>query len=258
MGGESLVMLAGEGESTRILYHFLKRNFAVKAVILERPVPRTALLRRRLGKLGIRAVAGQALFQAFVQPLLRISARARTGEIIRRYGMDPSPIPEGDLLRVASVNSAEARERLRALGPDLVVINGTRILSRETIGCVPARFLNMHAGITPLYRGVHGGYWALVQGRKDACGVTVHLVDTGIDTGGILAQGLIDPAPGDNFSTYPLLQLGVGLELLGKVLSPLLGGAAADVKPAPAGTSRLWSHPTLCQYLGYRLRAGVK
>ena len=49
---------------------------------------------------------------------------------------------------------------------------------------VPAVFLNTLAGITPSYRGVHGAYWALVQRQPDACGVTVHLVDAGIDTGG--------------------------------------------------------------------------
>ena len=58
---------------------------------------------------------------------------------------------------------------------------------------------------------MHGGYWALVSGHPEACGVTVHLVDEGIDSGGILAQSVITPGPADCFVTYPLMQLGVGL-----------------------------------------------
>ena len=42
----------------------------------------------------------------------------------------------------------------------------------------------MHAGITPQYRGVHGGYWAVVNNDPEHCGVTIHFVDKGIDTGG--------------------------------------------------------------------------
>ena len=43
--------------------------------------------------------------------------------------------------------------------------------------------INMHAGITLRYRGVHGGYWALAEQHPEWVGTTVHLVDPGIDTG---------------------------------------------------------------------------
>ena len=51
------------------------------------------------------------------------------------------------------------------------MINGTRIISKATLGCVPAVFINTHVGITPTYRGVHGGYWSLVEGERARCGV---------------------------------------------------------------------------------------
>ena len=47
-----------------------------------------------------------------------------------------------------------------------MVVNGTRILSRRMLESIDAVFLNMHVGITPKYRGVHGGYWALANGDR--------------------------------------------------------------------------------------------
>lgn len=51
----------------------------------------------------------------------------------------------------------------------------------------PARVLNLHLGKLPEYRGMRPINWALKNGESVA-GVTLHEVDTGIDTGPIVAQ----------------------------------------------------------------------
>lgn len=51
----------------------------------------------------------------------------------------------------------------------------------------PARVLNLHLGKLPEYRGMRPVNWALRNGESIA-GVTLHEVDTGIDTGPIVAQ----------------------------------------------------------------------
>jgi methionyl-tRNA formyltransferase len=51
----------------------------------------------------------------------------------------------------------------------------------------PARILNLHLGKLPEYRGMRPINWALKNGESVA-GVTLHEVDTGIDTGPIVAQ----------------------------------------------------------------------
>src|SRR5438093_9923670 len=53
-----------------------------------------------------------------------------------------------------------------------VVVNGTRIISEAVLTASDAVFINMHAGITPKYRGVHGGYWALYNGDGEAASST--------------------------------------------------------------------------------------
>lgn len=78
-----------------------------------------------------------------------------------------------------SVISRIAVDLLQKLNPKEVVINGTRIISGNVLSCVPVYFINIHAGITPLFRGVHGGYRALYERDVGNCGVTVHLIDQG-------------------------------------------------------------------------------
>jgi folate-dependent phosphoribosylglycinamide formyltransferase PurN len=258
MKGRGLVLLAGEGESTRILANFLLARFPVEAILVERRVSRIAFLKRRVKSLGWGHVAGQIAFQCAVAPFLGRSARSRAEAIKRSAGMDASALDESLITRVDSANSEAARAKLAALAPSVIVINGTRILSARTLGCVDSVFVNMHAGITPLFRGVHGGYWALATGRPEECGITVHRVDPGIDTGTIWAQSRISPDPDDNFTTYPLLQLGEGMRLLEKLLPDLLAGRIPAPIPQPRGESRLWSHPTAWEYLSKRIRMGVR
>jgi len=137
-----------------------------------------------------------------------------------------------------------------------VIIHGTRILSAELLNSVTCRFINIHAGITPKYRGVHGGYWALANNDPLNCGVTVHLVDKGIDTGEIITQDNILPTPSDNFITYPYLQLAKGMELLLRVIKDHFDGKLLTKKAV--GKSVLRHHPTLWQYLANRMMKKIK
>jgi methionyl-tRNA formyltransferase len=257
MKTNTLVMLAGPGKPTHILYHALKNDFSIETVVMEEPVPRTEFLRRRIQRLGFFKVLGQILFQIGVVPYLRRISRKRILELMEEFKLNDEPIDEVKITRVRSVNSDETMGILKEIHPSVVVISGTRIISDKVLNCVPSKFLNIHAGITPRYRGVHGAYWALVENNPKACGVTVHLVDPGIDTGNILEQQVVEPTEKDNFVTYPLLQLATGIPLLKKAIHEIFENQM-EIKPYPDGRSRLWSHPTLLEYLWYRIYRGVK
>ena len=249
-----IVILAGPGESTDILFHALDRAFGVHRIIVETPVSQRQLLRRRAEKLGWRTVLGQVAFKLLVAGPLGRKSVARQAEIRAAHGLRAEAPPARRLTHVPSINDPATVALLQELQPDVVVVNGTRIIAKKVLQAVPCPFLNTHAGITPLYRGVHGGYWALANDDAAHCGVSVHLVDAGIDTGGILHQALIQPTAEDNFTTYPLLQLAAGLPLLVQAVGEALAGTL-QLQPPPAGASRLWSHPTLAEYLRHRHRA---
>lgn len=251
-----VVMLSGHEYSARIVFNALQDRVPFVAVIREAPASRWLLFKRRIKKLGLITVGSQLVFQLGIMKLLRARASRRIAEIEREHRFDQSPIRGVPVHDVPSVNDETCRALLRKLAPAIVLVNGTRIISKETLGCIAARFINTHAGITPRYRGVHGGYWALAAGDAENCGVTVHLVDAGIDTGAILHQARIHPGPQDNFMTYPILQLAAGIPLIRTAIDDLRAGRV-QVKAGPPG-SRLWSHPTVGQYLGNCLRKGVR
>lgn len=61
-----------------------------------------------------------------------------------------------------------------------------RIIGPALIGCVPHGFVNLHPSLLPNGRGKDPNFWSIVDHQD--FGVTMHLVDGGIDTGPILAQ----------------------------------------------------------------------
>jgi len=252
-----VLVLAQDDDSTRAVYHALAGEFPELSVILEDPVPRSRLLRRRMTKLGLGRVVGQVLFMSLVVPVLRFRGRRRLGMIRRQFHLDMSPM-DGSVIRVPSVNSGQARRALREFNPQVVVVNGTRIICNETLCAVDAPFINTHAGITPLYRGVHGGYWALREGRPDLVGTTVHLVDQGIDTGGIIEQVTFPVTQRDSFVTYPYLHVAAGIPLLLRSVRRALGGSLQTTSGTPGLPSKLRYHPTLWGYLWGRVAEGVR
>ena len=254
---DTIVLLAADKASSHIVYHGLKKHFQIQRVILEERIAFGKLLKRRIRKLGITVVLGQIAFRLFIVPLLQRVSTMRKKEIFKQFDLADHAIEESQIIRVPSVNDEKTIKALQDLDPAIVVINGTRIISQKVIDCIPGRFLNMHAGITPLYRGVHGAYWSLAGHDRDHCGVTVHLVDKGIDTGGILDQVVIQPAREDNFVTYPLLQIASGIPCLTRVVQTMLQGIVEEVA-APEGESRLWSHPTLVGYFWRYVRHRIK
>ncbi len=250
---KKIVVLAGPGESTNILFHALDAAFAVHRIIVETPVSQQQLLKRRAEKLGWATVAGQIAFKLLVAGPLGRKSQPRLRALRQEHGLNDKVLPANRTLHVDSVNSSACIAALQELQPDVVVVNGTRIIAKRVLTSIPCPFINTHAGITPRYRGVHGGYWALANDDAAHCGVSVHLVDAGIDTGGIISQALIHPTAADNFATYPLLQLIAGLPLLLDAVRAALTGTI-QLRPSPAGESRLWSHPTLAQYLKNSVR----
>jgi methionyl-tRNA formyltransferase len=235
----------------------LSRGFEVETVILERPISRWTLVRRRAARVGVIRLIDQLAFLLLVPPILRILARRRLDELRARLGADRS-VPADRIVHVESVNADACVAELRRRSPSVVVVSGTRIIHRAVLAELAVPVINVHAGITPRYRGVHGAYWALAEGRPASAGVTVHLIDAGIDTGGILGQATIEPQPDDSFVTYPYLQLEAGLPLLDAAVGAALRGSLETVPSLDASESVLRYHPGIVGYLRGRLRRGVR
>jgi len=254
MTSERVVLLTSDCDFGRIAASRLADTFTDLMVIVEEPISRLTLLKGRLRRLGVLRVAGQLAFM-LLQRLQQRMARERIAEILRTARLKAEWPRGAALVRVTSVNSAECIANIQQLKPQVILVLGTRLIDRPVLTATDAPFINYHAGITPKYRGVHGGYWAKAEGDLGNFGVTVHLVDDGIDTGAVLYQTRITPAARDSFSTYPYLQVAAALPLLEQAARD---AAAGTLKPQPVDLpSRAWSHPTLWSYLSTGIRRGV-
>jgi Formyl transferase len=254
MPAGQVALLVIDSDLCRIAARSLASRFPDLTIIVEQHVSRSWLLRRRIARLGLLHVAGQLAFMSLAR-ILRWTSRRRIAEILDTAKLEPR-WPEGcKLIEVPSVNSPECVALLQNIEARVILVVGTRIISRAVLAAVTAPFINYHDGITPKYRGIHGGYWAAAEGDLDDFGVTVHLIDAGIDTGDVLYQARLAPTPRDNYATFPYLQLAAALPLITMAAQDVLGGTMRPRKIAQQ--SRLWSHPTLWGYVATGLRRGA-
>ncbi len=254
---EKIIMICGAGDSSNYVYNNVQKSFHVSKVFIVGDGKKSDFLKKRIKRLGLFKVTGQILFIIYAKLFLRGSADLRITEIKSEYGMNGDNIPDEKIECIVSVNSVEMQRKIAQLDPDLVVINGTPIIKGHILDAADCHFLNIHVGITPKYRGVHGGYWALFENDEDLVGATIHFVDTGIDTGQVLSQSTVKISAKDNFLTYPHLQTGRALLDHNRIIRHILDGNIDYMTPI-SSESRIWTHPTLWQYVYGRIFKKVK
>src|ERR1700685_1734025 len=80
-------------------------------------------------------------------------------------------------------------------GVELVVLAGyMHLLTKPFLDRFPGQIVNVHPSLLPQFPGAHAIDDALAAGVEEI-GVTVHVVDEGIDSGPILAQEAVPVAP---------------------------------------------------------------
>jgi phosphoribosylglycinamide formyltransferase 1 len=94
----------------------------------------------------------------------------------------PTFIPKG------SINDMQYVAEIIDLNPDLIIAYGCSIIKSELLDYFPGRFINVHLGLSPYYRGSGTNYWPLVNGEPEFVGATFMYIDKGIDTGEVIHQ----------------------------------------------------------------------
>lgn len=147
-----------------------------------------------------------------LQALLEACADDAFGAGIAAVGADRCAIPALERAADAGVPTfvrlvAEYPERAgwdaafadaaAAYQPDLVVSAGfMKILGPKFLRRFPAQVVNTHPALLPAFPGAHPVRDTLAYGAK-ITGVTVHLVDAGVDSGPVIAQAAVQVCPGD-------------------------------------------------------------
>jgi len=130
-------------------------------------------------------------------------------------------------------SAAEATEVIRGIAPQVAVAACFLWrLPREACEAPPLGILNIHPSLLPAGRGPEPVFWTLRRGEP-VTGVTVHRMDTGFDTGPIVAQAQMPVPEGISAPELERDLMTVGGRLLVEALPAL---AAGTLQPRPQPT----------------------
>jgi len=101
-------------------------------------------------------------------------------------------IPKG------AINEDTIVEAIIDQAPDLLVCYGASLIKSRLLRMFQGRFVNVHLGLSPYYRGSGTNIWPLINREPELVGATFMQIDPGIDTGAIIHQISADIVLGDS------------------------------------------------------------
>jgi phosphoribosylglycinamide formyltransferase-1 len=161
---------------------------------------------------------------AQVQLVVSDRADAAGLELAHARGIPTHTIRMGDYADRAGWDNA-LTQAVAAIEPDLVVLAGfMRLLGRPFIERFRQRVVNVHPALLPLFPGTNGPEQAIQAGVR-VSGCSVHLVDHGVDTGPVIAQGVVPVLSDDDAATLHARIQRVEHVLLPRVVAAIASGA---------------------------------
>jgi len=146
------------------------------------------------------------------------------------------------VIQPPKLHEPEAMENLRHWAPDLIVVAAfgqilrAEVLSLPHFGCV-----NVHASLLPRWRGAAPIQAAILNGDEQT-GITIMLMDPGIDTGPIISQASIPISNEDTAGTLTSKLSELGANLL---IDSLTGYLDGTLRPRPQDGSLATFAPML-------------
>jgi folate-dependent phosphoribosylglycinamide formyltransferase PurN len=187
--------------------------------------------------------------------------------LAKRVGLDAGTLKDFaakkriPYLRVADHNAPAAIHALRAAAPDAIAFTGGGMIRRELLEIPRVGIMNCHAGMLPQYRGMDVVEWPAAEGRLDdpGLGLTLHLMESGLDTGPILLQKRIELRPGDGFAS---IRGRMAPEMVALMIEGIRGLRDRAIEPKPqeprAGRQYYVMHPRVLAHAARRLMEQVE
>lgn len=149
------------------------------------------------------------------------------------------------VLQPASLRKDPAAvEALRALAPDLLVVAAYGLILPPSVLQIPtAGCINVHASLLPAWRGASPITASILAGEAES-GVSIMLMDEGMDTGPVLAQARTALTPDDTTESLSRRLAGQGAALL---VETLPGWLAGEIAPLPQ--EDLPGEPSACRLI---------
>ena len=105
------------------------------------------------------------------------------------------------LLKVGDHNDPWVVEAIREAKLDAVLFTGGGLIRKNLLEASRLGVINCHAGLLPNYRGMDVVEWPILNSKKGIkdIGLTLHIMDRGVDTGPILIKKAIEVQKGESF-----------------------------------------------------------
>jgi methionyl-tRNA formyltransferase len=134
-------------------------------------------------------------------------------------------------------NSPRALSQLKRWSPDLAIFTGGNILRDEVLKIPRLGVLNSHLALLPEIRGMSSPEWSLLCGVP--LGITIHFMDSGLDTGPILSRREFTGADDcDSLTDLRNRMIAEGIELLAEAVAGLDRSTVSAVLQADRETDR--------------------
>lgn len=145
------------------------------------------------------------------------------------------------IYKVEDANSVEFKKEIKNNKIDVLVsVFFNQILKPDIIKIPKKGVINIHPAYLPDYKGVGPVFWALANGEKTS-GVSVHYLNEGIDTGGIIKRSKIRIEKKDTEDSLYWKAVLVGSPLLISSIEEIMQGSA---KTVPNKGGRYFSLPS--------------
>ncbi len=147
-----------------------------------------------------------------------------------------------NVLQPTTLRTPEAHGRLADLAPDIIAIAAYgRILPAEVVQMPPAGCVNVHPSLLPRHRGPSPVAFTILEGDPTA-GVSIMLLDEGMDSGPVIAQVEEPILPEDTTESLTDRLFRKGAKLLVESLPRFLQG---DLAPQPQDDAQATYAPRL-------------
>ncbi|OGW25642.1 MAG: hypothetical protein A2X59_03675 [Nitrospirae bacterium GWC2_42_7] len=149
-------------------------------------------------------------------------------------------------INCGDINSPDIEVFLKDIAPDIIVVLGSSIIKLNILTIPKIAMMNIHTGLSPYYRGTWSYGWPIVNKEPEYIGVTLHHVNSGIDSGDIIYQTRPMLNVHDDLNTIFLKVVSEGIELAVMAVKEILKNGSIRSYKQPVSKEFISKAPSPC------------
>jgi methionyl-tRNA formyltransferase len=187
-----IVFLCSDDISNKIFIHTLKKyDFELLVFVENNGSNKKKLIKKKYKKLTL----VEKLFFPLDILFLVIYKKSINKHLKKSLKITSRSLIEENFILTNDINSTEVYENIKNFSPDVIIVRGTTIIKKPLINTKVKYFLNIHGGIVPNYRNVHGQFWSYYHKDYSNMGSSILHLSKGIDNGNIALMSNLQKPP---------------------------------------------------------------